>query len=57
MNKNCPKCGKPCGRDEVDIGIGTQYGPWFCLYCDWSEAADLEATLIPDNDGPITPAS
>lgn len=34
----CPCCDCPCDRDEVDIGVGVQYGPWFCNGCGWSEA-------------------
>lgn len=39
---NCPKCGKLCDRDEVDIGVGIQYGPWCCNWCGWSEAQELQ---------------
>ncbi len=34
---NCPECGAPCVRDEVDIGVGVQCGPWGCFDCDWTE--------------------
>ena len=27
----CPKCGAECDRDEVDIGVGIQIGPWGLL--------------------------
>ncbi len=38
----CPKCGSPeCTRDEVDIGVGTQYGPWHCTQCGYSQLDDL----------------
>jgi hypothetical protein len=33
----CPKCNSECVRDEVDIGVGTQYGPWVCMECGWRE--------------------
>jgi len=33
---NCPGCGESCDRDEVDIGVGTMYGPWRCSRCGWS---------------------
>lgn len=33
----CPKCGEECQRDEVDIGVGIQYGPFGCPSCAWSE--------------------
>jgi hypothetical protein len=33
----CPDCGAECDRDEVDIGVGTQYGPWRCRECPWGE--------------------
>lgn len=35
---SCPKCqSTDCWRHEVDIGVGTQYGPWNCTGCGWSE--------------------
>jgi len=35
----CPRCGSHDGqRDEVDIGVGIQYGPWGCAACGWTEA-------------------
>ena len=33
----CPRCGGECWRDEVDIGVGIQYGPWGCSECHWQE--------------------
>lgn len=33
----CPKCSGQCIRDEVDIGVGIQYGPWRCDDCGWGE--------------------
>ncbi len=37
---NCPDCGSNAlDRDEVDIGVGTQTGPWRCLDCGWEEKA------------------
>lgn len=41
----CPNCEEDCDRDEVDIGVGIQYGPWRCLTCGWSEEADQDACL------------
>ncbi len=36
----CPTCGSShCDRDAVDIGVGTQYGPWSCSECGWVEWA------------------
>lgn len=37
----CPHCGSAdqLWRDEVDVGVGTIYGPWRCDYCGWDEAA------------------
>lgn len=34
---NCPKCGTECDKDEVDIGIGTMFGPETCPKCHWSQ--------------------
>lgn len=33
----CPKCGGDCYRDEVDIGVGIECGPYGCPSCGWSE--------------------
>ena len=34
----CPKCNSEgCWREEVDIGVGIQYGPYGCPDCGWSE--------------------
>lgn len=48
----CPICGAPCERHAVDIGVGTQYGPWFCLECAWAEASD-DPGLIVNDDGDL----
>ena len=37
---NCPRCGGECERDEADIGVGTQYGPWRCPDCGWGSTVD-----------------
>lgn len=37
----CPQCGGDCVRDEVDIGVGIQGGPWGCPDCHWVEDVDL----------------
>lgn len=39
---NCPKCNAECWRDEVDIGVGTIYGPYGCPECGWSEDAEYD---------------
>jgi ribosomal protein L37AE/L43A len=41
----CPKCGEECQREEVDIGVGIQTGPWYCTSCDWSEEGDISAFI------------
>ena len=38
--KVCPECGAGCVREEVDVGIGIQYGPWHCTECPWSQEGD-----------------
>lgn len=39
----CPKCNQECNREEVDIGVGTQYSPWFCINpdCGWNEQDEV----------------
>jgi len=48
----CPQCGKECDRDEVDIGVGIQVGPWGCFNCGWSEQkmADEDDDFPPKQD-------
>ena len=41
----CPKCAAECIRDEVDIGVGTQYGPFECPKCGWSQADEVDIFL------------
>ena len=45
MTHPCPKCGAPCERVEVDIGVGVECGPWHCTdaSCCWSEDDGIEA--------------
>lgn len=38
----CPKCNGECYRDEVDIGVGIQCGPWGCTVCGWSEMPEYD---------------
>lgn len=40
--KKCPKCDGECYRDEVDIGVGIQYGPYGCTKCGWSEDSEYD---------------
>lgn len=40
---SCLKCGGECVRDEVDIGVGIQYGPWHCPECGYAQGDDLKA--------------
>lgn len=42
LTMNCPLCGDNCMRDEVDIGVGTIYGPFGCPSCGWSESAEYD---------------
>lgn len=43
---DCPRCGCPASRDEVDVGVGIIFGPFGC-YCGWSESEEYDVT-----DGP-----
>lgn len=44
--KTCENCGShDLFRDEVDIGVGIQYGPWICQDCGWSEDKGLDQVL------------
>jgi hypothetical protein len=34
----CPQCGSAnVDRDEVDVGVGTQTGPYKCYDCGWTQ--------------------
>lgn len=47
----CPRCGGALEQDAVDIGVGTMYGPAFCIDCGWSEDAAESGNLWdPDDD-------
>jgi len=53
-NPICPACGGAhLDRPEVDIGVGTQYGPWECFNpsCGWSEN-DAGPPFADDIDNP-----
>jgi hypothetical protein len=38
----CPKCCAECVRDEVDIGVGVQVGPWRSPECGYSDMDDAK---------------
>lgn len=42
--KVCPRCGAPCERYDVDIGVGILYGPWFCTQCAYNEDDEIRET-------------
>ena len=46
----CPMCGGELGHDEVDIGVGMQYGPTFCFDCGWCEDPGDEFLLDEEFD-------
>lgn len=41
----CPQCNDDCWRDEVDIGVGVQCGPWCCQSCGWYEGHEIDALI------------
>lgn len=42
----CPECGnEECWRDEVDVGVGTQYGPWNCDKCGWTQRDEVDGLI------------
>ena len=48
--KECPNCGSDhIDRDEVDIGVGTQYGPWGCSDCGWTEGQPIDAKALEES--------
>ena len=48
---DCPHCGEACDREEVDVGVGTVYGPWRCPGCGWSaEEATEQIIRVKDED-------
>ena len=45
----CPRCGGALEHEAVDIGVGTMYGPAFCIDCGWSEdSGDPAQNLFDD---------
>lgn len=46
----CPNCNTSdfMTRDEVDIGVGVQYGPWQCYGCGWFEGHEVDAAIDAD---------
>lgn len=46
----CPQCNADCWRDEVDIGVGTQYGRWHCSECAWYEGHEADAAIDADRN-------
>ena len=45
----CPNCGgEDCERVEVDVGVGTQCGPWGCPDCGWAEDEDDTLPVVPE---------
>ncbi len=42
----CPNCkSTECWRDEIDIGVGVQCGPWHCADCGWYEGHEADALI------------
>jgi len=40
----CPHCkSSEVWREEVDIGVGTQYGPIHCKACGYDEEEEIES--------------
>lgn len=39
--QTCPKCGKECDRESVDVGVGVIHGPWGCP-CGWSSNPEYD---------------
>ena len=48
----CPQCNDDCSRDEVDIGVGVQYGKWQCSSCGWYEGHLIDAIIDAELEGP-----
>lgn len=45
----CPNCESDhIDRDEIDIGVGIQYGPWRCDDCGWVEGQPTDVEAIKD---------
>lgn len=53
----CPRCGLPCVREEVDIGVGIQCGPWRCDECGWHEPTGDELLIDTNDDATFEPVS
>lgn len=49
--EDCPHCGAPCDREEVDVGVGVIRGPWGCGDCGWSEWPEYDSRSGVRRDG------
>ena len=42
----CPNCkSTECSRDEFNVGVGVQCGPWRCYDCDWYEGYAIDTAI------------
>jgi len=48
---DCPHCGSPCDREQVDVGVGVIHGPWGCGDCGWSENPEYDSREGVRRDG------
>lgn len=46
---DCPRCGRPADRDQVDNGVGIICGPFGCG-CGWSEWDEYDVSAGPKLD-------
>ena len=45
----CPECGGELWREEVDIGVGLECGPYHCNFCGWIEY-DINVDGLADDE-------
>ena len=53
----CPDCGNNMSRDEVDIGVGIQYGHLNCGECGWGDGVPMPVEPKQIYDGYMNDAS
>lgn len=50
----CPRCDSPdTFREEVDIGVGIQYGPLHCRSCGFDEQEELDEMFTDRNPNDV----
>lgn len=50
IDRYCPECDEELSCVEVDIGVGTMYGPPYCNNCGWSAEDVTKEFKVKESD-------